>query len=265
MRKVNLIGKFILCTFIVLLLGGHFVFGSTLPETIQKLKINLVPHTDGSMEVTYYIDYGVNTQESSELDVMEIDLYTNDFEILSYSPTEYFNSFEKMRSSVNSSRILLDFAVDQIQEHKPFAFNFTLLQDRLFYEGQSEDRITIDFIPAHFEEKLIKEVAINLDRTEYIPVAFESKPDTTTSEKYSWYFTNLEEGAYGRPITFTYLKKDFTFITDIPVKSNIPFKLLVRIGIIIFGLIAYAVFIRFTGDKYAGDSRHVLHQPKQSD
>lgn len=259
MRKLKLVVIVTMSTFIMVMMGSLF-YADPLPAIIHEMQIDLYPQEDGSVEMHYSFDYELNTPQSMNGESIAIKMPNSNFEIQDIHPSERFSHM----SSLDSSTALLRFTEGTVpQAHERFLFDFTLVQNKLFYEGESDDSITLMFTPGSFDSALVNKVIINVDRSLLSPTDFKLSPAVITDEKYTWKFYELRQGELTDPIHLTYLKKDFKLIEGALVEKANPLQLLKVLGITVAALGAYLIFIRITGNKHTGGPRYLLRMPGQ--
>lgn len=260
MRFFKGVLKLTMSAFIFVGMSALFLYAAPMPDIIHELQIDLYPQVDGSVEMFYTFDYEVTSPPTSDYSAIEINMPNGDFDIKSYQPSDRFSRFEAFKAS----SALLQFSKEQLPSaNERLRFNFTLVQNKLFFEGESEDRIILDFTPGWFDDALIQKVVITVDRSLVTPLEIKHQPHDTTAEKYTWYFYNLKEGELTSSVNLTYMKKDFDLSEGALAEKESPVKLLKVIGFTALGLVIYIIFIRLTGNRHTGDKRYLWRMPGQ--
>jgi len=200
----------------VLSLGTPTVVHATAPDIINALTIDVVPKSDGTLDMRYAFDYCATTDFPDDAAWLDIGVANRNFSITDFGPKEW--AINASPNGGGQSQVHVEFA------HLPragecFSFFFVINQADMANLNDNTNAI-FQFTPAWFDFAEIKKLTINWtvpeDTTKIHLV--DPKPQSQTATVVTWEQTNL--GTNQKFTVSLAISKDV--YPDIPVKTNNP-------------------------------------------
>ncbi|MDD4937565.1 MAG: hypothetical protein PHX34_00885 [Candidatus Shapirobacteria bacterium] len=189
---------------VLVCLTPNLAFAAIPPDIIHELTITIDPQSDGSLLIKYDFDYEATTDFTNDIPYVEIGVANQNFDLISYGPTEMFSDVKAIKES--NSLVHLGFS-RLPKKGERFQFTFTVRQRSMAYK--SDEDISFKFRPGWFEYATISElkVIVNLENIKVIEIS----PDPTSKDDQQAVFITekMETSAKANTITITANKDSY--------------------------------------------------------